>query len=204
MIDPPRRKKVRMTADPKCAGLHKTAVYSDSIVADDHDRVRWAFVYVKAGVKGKQPLPKTPVTVIQKGCRYEPHVFGVRAGQEMLIRNEDELLHNIHATPFTNKEFNIGQPTKGLESRKTFSKAEIMIRIKCDVHPWMSAWAGVVDHPFFAVTDEAGGYSISGLSPGTYTVEVWHETYVSLSKDVEVGKAGDTSLDFIMEKRKRR
>ena len=202
VVDPPRRKKIRMNADPKCAAVHSEPVYSDAIVADDKGRVRWAFVYVKAGTKGGHPVPKDSVLINQTGCRYVPHVFGVRAGQEILIRNSDDLLHNIHALPFSNAEFNFGQPRKGLEERKTFDKPEVMVKIKCDVHPWMSAWVGVMEHPYYAVTDEAGRYEIKGLPPGKYSVEAWHELYQSVTQEIEVGKDGSPALNFTMSKRR--
>ena len=114
--------------------------------------------------------------------------------------NSDETLHNIHALPFNNKEFNFGQPQKGMTEKKTFTAVEVMVKVKCDVHAWMGAWVGVLDHPFFAVTDAAGKYSIEGLPDGKYTIEVWHEKYKSVTSDVEV--KGATSANFEMADKK--
>jgi hypothetical protein len=138
-------------------------------------------------------VPKEPVVLDQKGCRYEPHVFGIRAGQPLLIKNSDDLLHNVHALPFTNAEFNIGQQP-GAEDTRQFASREVVVKVKCDIHPWMGAWAAVLDHPFFAVTDEKGRYEIKGLPAGKHTVEVWQEKYKSVSKDVQV--QDKTALDF--------
>lgn len=195
--DAKKRKKVKMDADPKCAAMHADAPLMDDIVVDGNGNVQWAFVYVKKGAEGKKPAEAQPPAVIdQKGCRYEPHVLGVVVGQDLLIKNSDELLHNIHALPFSNKEFNFGQPTKGLEEKKVFTTQEIMVKVKCDVHPWMSAWVGVVDHGFFAVTGADGKYAIpGGLSDGKYTVEVWHEGYKSVSAEVDI-KGGAAVADF--------
>jgi plastocyanin len=157
-------------------------------------------VWVKAGLEGKQlPAPSAPATLDQKGCRYEPHVVGVMVGQELLIRNSDDLLHNIHALPFENKEFNFGQPSKGMEEKKTFAKQEVMVKVKCDVHPWMSAWVGVVAHPCFAVTDATGKFEIKGVPPGKYTVEVWQEKYKSVTADVEVKAGAAATANFEMK-----
>ena len=201
--DAKKRKKVKMDADPKCAAMHADAPLMDDIVVDGNGNVQWAFVYVKKGAEGKKPTeaPK-PAVIDQKGCRYEPHVLGVVVGQELLIKNSDELLHNIHALPFSNKEFNFGQPTKGLEEKKTFTTQEVMVKVKCDVHPWMSAWVGVVDHAFFAVTGADGKYAIpGGLSDGKYTVEVWHEGYKSVTAEVEVkGGAAVADLELVDKK----
>lgn len=190
----PKRRKIRMDADPKCAALHAEAPLSDEVVADANGNVQWAFVYVKKGAEGKPSPDPKPAVINQMGCKYEPHVLGVKTGQEITIKNSDDLLHNIHALPFVNKEFNFGQPQKGMEEKKKFDQVEVMVKVKCDVHPWMSAWVGVLDHTFFAVTDASGKFEIAGLPDGTYTIEVWHEKYKSVTADVAV--AGPTTKDF--------
>jgi hypothetical protein len=197
-----KRKKIKMDADPKCAALHSDTPMMDDVVVDADGNVQWAFVYVKKGAEGKKPEALAPAVINQTGCRYEPHVLGIVVGQDLVIKNSDDLLHNIHALPFTNKEFNFGQPTKGLEEKKQFTAQEIMVKVKCDVHPWMSAWIGVVDHGFFAVTGADGKYAIpGGLPDGKYTVEVWHEGYKSVASDVEVkGGAGVASFELTEKK----
>ena len=201
--DVKKRKKIKMDADPKCAALHADSPLMDDIVVDANGGVQWAFVWVKKGAEGKKPAdPVAPAVINQVGCRYEPHVLGIVVGQDLLIKNSDDLLHNIHALPFTNKEFNFGQPTKGLEEKKTFTAAEVMVKVKCDVHPWMSAWIGVLEHGFFAVTGADGTYAIpGGLPDGSYTVEVWHEGYKSVAADVDVkGGAGVASFELTDKK----
>ncbi|CUT00163.1 Carboxypeptidase regulatory-like domain-containing protein, partial [Candidatus Kryptobacter tengchongensis] len=116
--------------------------------------------------------------------------------------NSDPLLHNVHAMPKKNKPFNIGQPVKGMKSYYTFTTPEIMVPFKCDVHPWMSAYAGVLDHPFFSVTDDKGGFEIKNLPPGTYTIEAWHEKLGTQTQTVTV-KAGETkTIEFTFERKK--
>lgn len=197
----PRRKKIRMDADPKCAALHAEPPLSEEVVADAEGNVQWAFVYVKKGLEGKKfEAPKTPAVLDQKGCQYHPHVLGVMVGQDIVIRNSDDLLHNIHALPFNNREFNFGQPQKGMEEKKQFTTPEIMVKVKCDIHPWMSAWVGVLEHPFHAVTGPDGNFKIEGLPAGKYTIEVWHEKYKSVSQEVEVKAA--TSVNFELTEKK--
>src|SRR6185436_4240949 len=200
--DVKKRKKIKMDADPKCAALHSDAPMMDDVVVDAEGNVQWAFVYVKKGAEGKKPEAVAPAVINQTGCRYEPHVLGIVVGQDLIIKNSDDLLHNIHALPFTNKEFNFGQPTKGLEEKKQFTAQEVMVKVKCDVHPWMSAWIGVVDHGFFAVTGADGKYAIpGGLPDGKYTVEVWHEGYKSVVSEVDVkGGAGTASFELTEKK----
>jgi len=201
--DVKKRKKIKMDADPKCAAMHAEPPLMEDIVVDANGNVQWAFVYVKKGAEGKKPTdPPAPAVINQTGCHYEPHVLGIVVGQDLIIKNSDDLLHNIHALPFSNKEFNFGQPTKGLEEKKQFTTQEVMVKVKCDVHPWMSAWIGVLDHGFFAVTGADGKYAIpAGLPDGKYTVEVWHEGYKSVSSDVEV-KGGTATADFELTDKK--
>jgi plastocyanin len=199
--DIPKRKKIRMDADPKCAALHAEPPLTEDVVADAQGNVQWAFVYVKKGLEGKKfEVPKTTAVLDQKGCQYQPHVLGVMVGQDLLIRNSDDLLHNVHALPFNNREFNFGQPQKGMEEKKQFTTPEVMVKVKCDIHPWMSAWIGVLDHPFHAVTGPDGNFKIEGLPAGKYTIEVWHEKYKAVSQEVEVKAA--TTVNFELTEKK--
>jgi plastocyanin len=195
--DAPRRKKIRMDSDPKCAALHADPLLTDEVVVDPEGNTQWAFVYVKKGLEGKKfEVPKTPAVLDQKGCRYDPHVFGVMVGQEIHISNSDDLLHNVHAVPFENKEFNKGQPQKGMVEKVAFTVREVMVKVKCEVHGWMGAHIGVLDHPFHSTTDAKGKYEIKGLPAGKYTIEVWHEKYKSLTQDIEVKEKESKTADF--------
>jgi hypothetical protein len=198
----PRRKPIRMDADPACAALHAEQVLSDTLVRDAENRARWAFVRVKAGLEGRTFAPPAlPVMLAQVGCRFEPHVLGVQVGQPLVIVNQDPLLHNIHAHSFVNHAFNFAQPLRGLEETKTFTAPE-MIPIRCDVHPWMSAWVAVVEHPYYAVTDGMGAYALPALPPGRYLVEAWHEACEAVSKEIEVTAGDAIVLDFVLDVRK--
>jgi hypothetical protein len=123
-------------------------------------------------------------------------VIGIQVGQPLEIVNSDETLHNIHAMPKKNKEFNIGQPVKGLKTQRTFDVAEVMIPFKCDVHKWMNSYAGVLEHPFFAVTGADGSFSIDGVPPGTYTVEAWHEQLGTKEMSVTVAESATAEANF--------
>ena len=134
----------------------------------------------------------------QQGCTYAPHVSGIMTGQTLIIRNSDPTLHNVHALPKNNEEFNQGQPFQDMELEKEFGTAEVMVRFKCDVHPWMSAYMGVVDHPFFATSGADGSFAIEGLPAGDYVLEAWHETLGAQTQSVTVAADGavDVSFDF--------
>ena len=188
--------KIQMNADPTCAAHHGgQPVVGESVVVGAAGELANVFVYVK-DYKGPVAAPAGAVLLDQAGCTYHPHVTGVQVGQQLVIRNSDETLHNVHALAQTNKEFNIGQPVKGMESVKTFDKPEVMVKIKCDVHSWMSSYVGVVGHPYFGVSDGSGNFTIAGLPPGTYTLEAWHETFGSQTQQIEVGPSETKQVSF--------
>ena len=194
----PKMKRIKVDADPKCAEMHADApLTSEEVVPNDNGTLRWVFVYVKTGLEGKTfETPSEPVVLDQKGCHYAPHVFGMMAKQKLMIKNDDDTLHNIHAMPTANKEFNIGQPNQGMETARTFAQPEVMVHFKCDVHPWMSAYVGVLPHPFYSVSGEDGTFTIKGLPPGDYTIEAWHEKYGTQTQTVKVAAGETKTVDF--------
>ncbi len=146
------------------------------------------FVYVKDGLgKRSFPVPSTPVVIEQQKCRYTPRVIGIRVGQPLEIRNGDPLLHNVRSDSEINQPFNQGQPVQGMTFSHTFTTREVMMPIKCDVHRWMNAYVGALEHPYFAVTAEAGTFQLPDLPPGTYTLEAWHERLGVQTQQVTVG-----------------
>jgi plastocyanin len=155
------------------------------------------FVYVKDGLGNlKFPAPASPVVLDQKGCWYIPRVFGIQVGQSLDMVNSDETLHNVHAMPAANREFNRGQGMKGLKSTTVFTTPEVMVPFKCDVHKWMNAWVGVVEHPFYAVSGAGGAFEIKGLPPGTYTIEAWHEKLGTQTQMVTIGAKESKAISF--------
>jgi plastocyanin len=154
-------------------------------------------VYVKDGLGNlKFPVPTTPVVLDQKGCAYTPRVFGIQVGQPLDIVNSDETLHNVHAMPAANREFNRGQALLGMKYTTVFTTPEVMLPFKCDVHRWMNAWVGVLEHPFYAVSSSGGAFAIRGLPPGTYTIEAWHEKLGTQTQTVTVGAKESATISF--------
>src|SRR3990167_1162472 len=144
----PKFKEIKMDADPLCIEKHTSAVYPQTLVLGEGNTMANIFVHVKSGLPNQvHTAPAEPVVLDQKGCFYEPHVFGVMVGQPVKILNPDGTLHNVHAMSKINPEFNLAMPKFREEMTQTFSKAEFMFPIKCDVHPWMAAWISVMDHP---------------------------------------------------------
>lgn len=189
----PTPRVIRMDSDQSC--MPEGPNTSEVLVVGPDNGLQNVFVYVKDGLGDRTfPAPKTPVVLDQKGCRYTPHVFGAQVGQPVTIVNSDNTLHNVHAVPKANTEFNVGQSKKGQDSTKIFDKPEVMVPFRCDVHGWMNAYVGVVSHPYYAVSKPDGSFEIRGLPAGTYTIEAWHERLGTQTTKVTVdGKAGATA-----------
>ncbi len=201
----PKKKRLRMDADPVCGSSHSGPVLSENFKVADDGSMEEALVYLK-NVSYSGGIPSKPAILDQKGCVYVPHVFGMVAGQELLIKNSDATLHNIHSMPKVNKEFNFAMPKVVKEKKATFKKPEPSpFYIKCDVHPWMKTWVLVSDHPYFAVTDEKGNFSIEGIPSGTYEVVCWQEKFGkrTLTAKVTIGD-GDTTKDFVFTRPKKK
>jgi len=195
----PAKTEINMAADPTCAAAHAEPTFTEETVVNSNNTLKNVFVYVKTGLEGQTfPAPAVPATLDQSGCHYTPHVTGVMVGQPLEIINSDATLHNVHSMAKESKEFNLGMPIKGMKIKKTFEKPEIMVKMKCDVHPWMSAYIGVLTHPFFAVTGDDGSFEIKDLPAGTYTLEAWHETLGAQTAEVTVaeGQAATASFSF--------
>jgi hypothetical protein len=178
---PPEAGRVDLSPDPYCADHHgETGLTTPStLVLGAGGGVKDVFVQLTRGVPDeKRDAPEEAVVLDQSGCTYEPHVFGVMKKQDIRILNSDATLHNIHALPNSNKEFNLAMPNKGDERTQAFKKAEDAIRIKCDVHPWMLTFCFVLEHPYYAVTGADGSFrmNLEGLADGEYGIKLWHET----------------------------
>jgi plastocyanin len=194
----PKNEPIKMNADPVCLKEAKGPQAQETYtVGSDGKSLANVFVYVKDGLSSYTFDPPTDKAKIdQKECRYHPHVFGMRVGQELEIVNSDPTLHNIHALPKDNKEFNTGQPIQGMKTAHTFTAKEVMVPFKCDVHGWMNAYVGVLDHPFFATTDSSGKFELKGLPPGTYTIEAWHEKLGPMTQSVTLGAKESKDVNF--------
>lgn len=199
--DPPAKKKIPMNGDRYCE-KHNMEHIAPKLDVGKNGGLPHVFVYIKKGISAKYPAPDEAVVLDQTGCMYAPHIFGLQVGQTLQIKNSDNTAHNVNSLTKKNQKFNISQPQAGMVAEKTFSKEEIMVKFKCDVHGWMEAYGGVVKHPFFAVTDADGHFAIEKLPAGAYTVEAWHEMYGTRTMDVEVVDGEPQEIVIKFEKRK--
>ena len=194
MVAQPR--VIKVAGNPECSALTHGRIRSEEILVQDGHLAN-VFVYVKSGLEGKVfAVPTDPVQIDNRGCVYIPHVAGAQAYQPVLLMNSDPTLHNIHVMTQNSRPMNIGLPVQGMSRTIQFPAEEVMVKMKCDVHPWMGAYLGVVDHPFFAVTGSDGVYSLEGVPAGTYTVAAWHESLGSVEKEITITPNGEVVLDF--------
>jgi len=193
----PKPTKIQMSADMACANQHPNGAVTEDVVVNPNGTLQNVFIYVKDGppTKARYKAPETPVVMDQHGCVYHPRVFGIMAGQPLEIHNSDPTLHNVHVFSENNKAFNVGMP-KGAKNTKSLENPEIMVHVKCDVHPWMAGYIGVVSNPFFAVTGEDGTFSLKGLPAGDYTIEAWHEKFGTKEIKVTVADGATATADF--------
>ena len=183
-----------------CRHLHEAIVLDESLLVSDQREIANVFVYVKKGLQEKDyPLPKQPAVLNQVKCTFQPRLQGVRIGQEFSMKNSDPLLHNVRLLSFRNRPFNVAQPAKTPDRIKVFTLKEKAVKIQCDIHPWMTAYVFMVDHPFFAVTDDHGRFKINGLPPGEYLLEAWHEELGDQRATITVEENRATEVGFAFE-----
>jgi plastocyanin len=196
-----RRTVVDTSKDPNCKHKKKR-IGSWSIILNkktDPVTIQNVLVRVVEGLPDhKWPVPDEAVVLNQEGCEYEPHVLGIMEGQKLIVKNSDPTNHNIHFLPEANQQHNFTQPKEGMTQELTLT-AEDPFKIKCDVHPWMGAYIGVFNHPFFAVTGDDGTFTITGLPPGKYVIRAWHEEFKTIDMTVEVASGETKEADFTYE-----
>ena len=170
----PYRAKRMKNMNKQCKSFHAAELpRKQSIVTNENGTLKNVLVFVKNAPAGDYPAPSEKIRLDQVGCVYVPHVLALQVGQTLEIHNSDPTAHNIHFMPKKNKEFNKSQPKKGLINTLVFKRAEVWVPVKCDVHPWMEAFAG-----------------------GTYTIEAKHEKYGSKTMEVTVATDETKEIDF--------
>jgi plastocyanin len=195
---PPAEKQVAL--DPVCGRLHSTPLTTRHYITGEEAALANVLVYVKSGVQRVAVRPAPAVVLDQVGCEFQPYVMAVQAGQTFMVRNSDPVLHNVHALAINNKERNIAQPVRGTTTGFTFPKPEVFVRFKCDVHPWMFAYVGVIEHPWFAVTGKDGAFSLpGGLSIGQYILAAAHPKAGEVTQNITVSGAATEPIIFMLD-----
>lgn len=193
---PPPNDKIQMSADPYCQ-QHAADNPTVETVKISDGGLENVIVYVSSGLpSGVTYAPTaTPIDINQQNCHYIPHVFTVMTNQPLKVKNSDATLHNIHVWAEKNPTFNVGQAVKDMVSETKFTIAEMPVPVRCDVHKWMGAFAGVFDHPFHTVSKPGGSFEMK-LPPGNYEITAWHEKYGKKTMMVEVKDNDKKEVNF--------
>lgn len=198
---PPDRKPLAVGSAAGCNHAAGSPPLSESLIVNG-DKIQGCIVSIAKGLPRNYeppPVPETPMQFDQKGCIYSPHVSAVRAGQKLLFHNSDPASHNVHV--FSKYEgFNKTQPAGGADVEYVLAKPEAPVKIACDIHPWMSSWVGVFDHPFHAVSAPDGSFEIAGIPPGSYELVCWHETLGKQEAKLDLPAGGSASVEFSFTK----
>ena len=202
---PPAETEIpQLKDDPTCGQLHVGPAATRFYVVGPNGGLADVLVMLK-GLDGKSTgAAAAPAVIDQRGCEYMPYVLAIQTHQKLLVKNSDPVLHNVHSTPLApgNLEENRAQMPGGPDLAFTFPSAEIFLRVKCDVHQWMFTYVCVVDHPYFAVSDPAGKYTIKNIPDGKYTLAVYHRkaapAAAPVTREIEV-KGGNLTADFTLE-----
>jgi len=198
----PPPKLIRMNQDAACVQEEETQAYSEEVAINSDGTLANVFVYIREGLRRQRyEIPQAPVILDQRHCRYTPHVFGIQVGQTLKILNSDPTFHNVHASAQKNKTFNLGMSKVEKMKTRTFDQTEVMIPLRCNVHPWMSAYAGVLDHPFYSVTDSTGSYKLQAVPAGACVIAAWHEVFGSIVQEIKLAENETKTLDFIFTRR---
>ena len=202
----PEAKKIDTAADPACTSKNPNLLTEEWVVKDG--KVANTYVYIKEGtltdgskVTAYSTWPGAPgaATLDQNGCHYKPHVLGVLVNQPISITNSDPTTHNVHFSQGLNPDWNQSQPNGAAALQHKLARAEVMVPVKCNQHPWMKSYIAVTKHPFFAVSAEDGTFTIKGVPPGKYTVVAWHEGGAKGTEkpmEVTVPASGAAKADF--------
>ena len=196
--EPPPESELRLAGDAACATAHEGPVRAGDVRVKD-GKVENAFVWLKDGLGNLVfELPKEAVVIDQRGCIYQPRFAGAQTGQEIKFLNSDSTLHNVHTLPKNSSPVNFGMSRKGTDRSIRIAKPEVMVGIKCDVHPWMRAYIGVLDHPYFMLTGADGAFRIEKVPAGDYTLGAWHERFGTREAKlkVEAGKTSETTFEY--------
>ena len=190
-------KQISVKGNPECAILHPGGMIASEELVVTGGVLQNVFVYVKQGLENYSfTPPSTPAVIENKACMYVPHISGTMAGQPVQFLNQDSTLHNIHSYPKNTKQFNLGLPLVGMKQTKTFNQPEVMVPLKCDVHPWMLGYIGVLPHPYFQVSGADGSFELKDLPPGEYVIEAWHEKLGAQTQNVTLGPQESKQIEF--------
>jgi plastocyanin len=191
-------KTINMASEPGCAKMYSTPPKSEDLVVGQGSALENVVVYISAGAP-EESAPTQPVQVVQKGCRFAPHVVAMQTGQPVQMVNEDSTSHNIHPLATNNREWNKAEPPGTTPLTESFARPEF-ISVKCNVHPWMHAYFAVLKTSHYAVTGDNGAFSLNNLPAGKYTITAWHETLGTQTQEITITGNETVPVNFVFKR----
>jgi hypothetical protein len=195
----PKPKTINMASEPDCAKMYSTPATSEDVVVGSGGALENVVVYISAGDSDDSSTPSQPVTVVQKGCRFAPHVVVMQTNQAIELVNDDHTAHNIHPLATNNREWNKAEPPGSAPLSESFARPEF-ISVKCNIHPWMHAYFAVLKTSHYAVTGDNGAFSLNNLPPGKYTIAAWHETLGTQTQEVTITGNETVPVNFVFKR----
>jgi len=192
---PVKPKTIDMSMEPSCAKQYAKPVSAENVVTGPGNALENVVVYISAGLTDDTPPPAQPAVLVQKGCRYAPHILAFQVNQDFEIVNDDQTSHNIHTLPQSNREWNKSQPPGAPPIEDKYGRPEF-IPVKCNIHPWMHGYFVVLSTGHYSVTGQDGAFSLKGLPAGKYTVTAWQEQYGTQTQDVTLGAGESKAITF--------
>jgi plastocyanin len=194
---PAKPHAIDMSQEPSCAKQYAKPATTEAVVTGPDNALENVVIYISAGVPDEPP-PAQPAVLVQKGCRYAPHILAFQVNQEFQIVNEDQTSHNIHPLPSNNREWNKSQPPGAPPLEDKYARPEF-IPVKCNIHPWMKGTLAVMKNSHYAITTEDGEFKLPNLPPGNYTISAWHESYGEQTQQVTVSGGETKALNFVFK-----
>lgn len=185
-------------------------IFSERLVVDSGTKgVKNVFVYLLRPTAVNEDAKKAAlakkVVFDQKECVYIPHALAVIVGEPVDVKSSDSTTHNVNFQLKNLQSNPVLQPGANLEVVPS-SAERTPGPVSCSIHPWMQAYWMVLDHPYFAVTDEKGNFEIKNVPAGTQKVVVWQEAVGSVTAssgdDVTIAAGGDTTKSFTIDSSK--
>jgi plastocyanin len=195
---PPENVPIRMNWDVNCLKINTgKRVLHDTVLTSANGDLANVFAYLDGSFPEATGSTQAAPEIDQEGCVYHPRVQGARVGQTLQVKNSDQTIHNIHGITSKGNAFNATLSQAGMAAKFQLKGDEVILRVKCDVHVWMTGYVGVVNHPYFAVSGTNGEFKISGVPAGKQTIRVWHELYGPLTQTVDVKAGATTPAHFV-------
>jgi plastocyanin len=194
---PAKPRTIDMSQEPSCAKQYSKPVTAETVVTGPDNALENVVVYISAGAPDEPP-PDKPAVLVQKGCRYTPHILAFQANQDFEIMNEDQTSHNIHTLPTSNREWNKSQPPGAPPIEDKYARPEF-IPVKCNIHPWMKGTLAVMKNSHYMITADNGEFKLPNLPPGNYTITAWHESYGEQSQQVTITGSEMKNVNFVFK-----